>query len=197
MLRINLSGGLIIWLVLNLPGAVQAASDYGSVLTGSDDVLRFDLQGGLANPSPGIDFQGAILWTVRPADAYGLNIGHSRHEIVTENAKFSQEHLDAICERSWPLLDGFHALRLRGGLGLGRAHRAMDKEVAYIQGDKASRIYWGAHMSASLSFDLPIADLVWARVGFVSQKIFLEKTPTQSAIFGGVSWGGQWFGIGD
>ena len=181
-----------------------AGADFGHgspidvpTLTDADDIVRFDLLGGLATPSPGVFGQGSLLWTSRPQDAFGLAFGVAKHEMVTENAKFSAEHVDGVWEHTWPLLGGYHALRLRGGIGLARAHRAMDKNVATSMGDDPSRIYWGAHASASLALDVPVADLIWVRAGCQTQKVFLERTPTQLALVGGLSWGGQWFGMGD
>lgn len=177
--------------------AADRGTDQGTVVSSRNDLARFDVHGGLANPSPAISAEASALMTKYPLDALGVGIGFSRHELVQDNARFSDEHVDLIWEHSWPIFSGYHAFRVRGGLGLARAHRAMDKNVANLAGDDPSRIYWGAHVRASMGFDFPLADLVWARLGFNSQKILLERTPTQSSVIGGLVWGGQWFGIGD
>lgn len=177
--------------------SAYGATDRGTVLSTRNDIMRFDVHGGLSSPSPAISADASALMTKYPLDALGLGMGFSRHELVQDNARFSDEHLDLLWEHSWPILSGYHAFRVRSGLGVARAHRSMDKSVASLAGDDPSRIYWGAHVCASMGFDIPLADLVWARLGFSIQKILLERTPTQSAVVGGVVWGGQWFGIGD
>lgn len=177
--------------------AADGIAARGTVLSTRNDIVRFDVQGGLASPSPAISADASALLTKYSVDALGLGMGFSRHELVEDNARFSDEHLDLLWEHSWPIISGYHAFRVRGGLGVARAHRAMDKNVASQAGDDPSRIYWGAHVCASMGFDIPLADLVWARLGFNVQKILLERTPTQSSVVGGLVWGGQWFGVGD
>jgi hypothetical protein len=177
--------------------AADGGINQGALRSGRDDRLRFDLHAGLANPSPAIAAEASVLLTKYPWDALGIAAGFSKHEMVEDNAQFADEHLDAVWEHSWPIITGYHAFRVRGGLGIARAHRAMDKTVAQLAGEDANRIYWGAHVCASMGFDIPVADLVWARLGLNVQKILLERTPTQTSVIGGLVWGGQWFGIGD
>ena len=169
----------------------------GNIVSDDRDILRFDITGGLANPSPGMMVGGSVLWTKYKADAIGLAAGYSRHELVADNAKLSQIYLNFVWERSIPLWGGYHGLRVRGASGLARSDRAMDRDVAERLGDQASRIAWGLHVAAGIGLDFPLADLVWGRFGLEIQKNSAPKNPTFAAILGGVAWGGQWFGIGD
>jgi hypothetical protein len=101
--------------------AADGATDRGTVLSTRNDVMRFDVQGGLANPSPAISADASALLTKYPLDALGLGMGFSRHELVEENARFSDEHLDLLWEHSWPILSGYHAFRARGGQECGQS----------------------------------------------------------------------------
>jgi len=169
----------------------------GNILNDDDDLLRMDITGGLANPSPGITGGGSVLWTKYQADALGVAAAYSRHELVVENAKLSQIYLDFVWEHSIPLWGGYYGLRLRGASGLARSHRTMDRNAAAQSNEKASRIGWGLHLASRIALDFPLADLMWGRIGVEIQKNFAPKNPTLTAIVGGVAWGGQWFGIGD
>jgi hypothetical protein len=178
-------------------GLAHSPAFAGNILTDDQDIMRVDITGGLASPSPGITGGGSVLWTKYRANAVGIAAAYSRHELVADNATLSQIYLDFVWEHSVPLWDGYYGLRVRGASGLARSHRAMDRNAAEVSGEKASRIGWGLHLASAISFDFPLADLIWGRIGLDIQKNFSPKNPTLTAIVGGVAWGGQWFGIGD
>lgn len=187
---------LVLILVVLPPGYVSFAGE-GTVIATEDDVLRFDITGGIASPAPGMAVGGSVLWTKYARDAFGVALGWSRHELVSEDSKLSNGYLDFAWERSTPLLGGYHAVRLRGVIGLARMHRGMDKNVARQKSEDPTVTAWGLHAGSSLSFDVPVADLVWGRLSFDLQKTMTPKSPTQLSLTAGVVWGGQWFGVGD
>jgi hypothetical protein len=180
--------------IINLHGGVVFA---GTVTAGDEDILRLDLFGGLANPSPGVMGGGSILWTKYSADAFGVSAGYSRHELVTQNSKLAQIYLDLVWEHSIALWDGYYALRLRGSMGGARSHREMDRNVAVERGDTSSQTSFGAHIASSIALDLPVADLMWGRIGIDIQRNFSPGNPTIMTVLGGLCWGGQWLGVGD
>lgn len=178
-------------------GCLQGLAVGGNVLTDEDDILRIDASAGLANPSPGIIARTSVLWTKYPAEAFGVAAGYSQHELVVENANLSQVYVSMIWEHSTPIWDGYYALRSRGGLGMARSHRTMDRDAALKASQKMSRIDLGLHLAAGIGLDVPLADLIWGRLALEVQRSFTPGSHTLSALVGGVAWGGQWFGIGD
>ena len=178
-------------------GPLIAAESRGTALANSRDILRVDVHGGPAVPSPGLSGGASVLWTGWPAQSVGVSVGGAMHQLEREDAKLVTRYCDAIVERSISLMDGYHALRLRVGLGASRIRRTMDDQVASRRGEDADHEAWGTHVTAGAAFDVPVADLMWARVGIFSEKTFLDRTPVQGGLYFGWVWGGQWFGIGD
>ena len=189
--------GLFVLILVFFSALPASFASEGMVIAGEDDVLRFDVSGGIASPAPGISMGGSVLWTKYRQDALGVTVGWSRHELVTEDAELSGGYLDFAWERSIPIWGGYHAVRLTGMIGLGRSQRDMDEAVALQKGDDASVSAWGIHAGSAISLDMPLADLVWGRLRFDVKKTLTRRTPTQVSVTGGVVWGGQWLGIGD
>jgi hypothetical protein len=96
-----------------------------------------------------------------------------------------------------PLLEGFHFIRARIGAGAALVTESMDRSVAASRGEKTRKQRWAPHISAALALDLPIADLVWARVGLWGEKAHLAALPWQGGVIAGVVVGGPWLGLGD
>ena len=178
-------------------GAVLHAEIPGTALSNDRDVLRLDVRGGLASPLPGINTGGAILWTFKPADAMGFATDMSMHVVDNNDTKLTTRSHDFVWEHSLPLFQGYHALRVRGGLGAVQVHRVLDSQLAREKGTTADRLTWAPHISGSVAIDFPIADIMWIRLGVWSEKAILKETPNQGGLFAGWAMGGQWLGIGD
>ena len=169
----------------------------GTALSNERDALRLDLRGAYAFPSPGVGAGATVLWTVRPANAFGLATDGNMHDLDAEDAKISTRSLDLVWEHSVAMMAGFHALRLRLGAGVSRVHRTMDHRIADMSGKSAERLKWAPHIGGSVAFDFPVADLMWFRLGVSRERAILKETPTQGSIFIGWVAGGQWINIGE
>ena len=167
----------------------------GTALSNDRDLARFDLRGGTASPGAGVSVGGTALWTFRRAKAIGIASNLSYHRISSDKSKLTTLSHDIVWEHSIALFQGFHAFRLRGGLGASRVHRTVEDSMS--KGDTTDSLAWAAHASAAAAFDLPLADLMWLRVGLWSERAFLRNTPTQGGVFAAWVLGGQWIGIGD
>ena len=169
----------------------------GTALSNDRDLIRFDLRGGFASPGSGVSGGGTVLWTFRRADAIGFSSNLSLHSISGDKSRLTTLSHDLVWEHSTALLQGFHALRLRGGLGAVRVNRTMDELTAAEKGKSTDKQAWAAHASGSAAIDFPVADLMWFRGGVWSEKAFLKDIPLQGGIFAAWVFGGQWLGIGD
>ena len=186
-------GMVILLAVLRVTPAVAQ----GTALSNSRDLLRLDILGGLAAPSPGISAGVGALWTARPADAFGISLDTSMHNDFADDTKLFTRAYDLVWEHSWSLLGGFHALRIRGGAGAAHVQRTMDERVAREKGRDPDQITLAGHVSGSVALDLPIADLIWVRLGARTEKALLRDAPVQGGVFVAGVFGGQWLGIGD
>lgn len=190
----RLLGGMLIFFAW--VGSLQAEIP-GTARSNDRDILRLDVSGGLSSPAPGVAFGGSVLWTMRPAHTIGLSTNYAYHRLVGPEASLSTQSLDVVWEYSLALFEGFHGLRLRPGLGAARVHRSWESSEDQLnQGDPNPNL-WGGHGLVSLSFDLPMADLMWLRVGARAEKVLLSGIPAQTTLFAGWVFGGQWIGIGD
>jgi hypothetical protein len=169
----------------------------GTARSNERDILRFDLNGGLATPSPGLAGGGTVLWTLRPAHAVGLSANVSFHELVSQDAKLISQAYDLVWEHSIALFEGYHAVRVRGGLGASRLQRSSHGPFLRAQDKNDGRSVWAGHGLVSIGFDVPFADLMWVRLGVWGERAFLTGVPNQGGIFVGWVFGGQWLGIGD
>ncbi len=189
---------ILLFILLGLVAVTAAQAEIpGTALSNERDVLRLDLRGAYAFPSPGVGAGVTALWTVRPATAFGLSADGSMHDLDSENAKLSTRSLDLVLEHSFALLEGFHALRIRAGAGAVRVHRTMEDRIAAIYSKPADRLKWALHVSGSVALDFPVADLMWLRLGISRERAILKETPAQGGFFIGLVAGGQWFHIGD
>ncbi len=158
---------------------------------------RFDLHGGLGSPAPGAILGLSGLIKVSSAHALGLGSDLAIHELEGTDSKLMTRSHDVVYERSMPLLEGFHFIRARIGAGAALVTESMDRSVAASKGEKTRKQRWAPHISAALALDLPIADLVWARVGLWGEKAHLPALPWQGGVIAGVVVGGPWLGLGD
>ena len=184
------------FLILVLTSAALRAEMPGTALSNDRDVLRLDVRGGYAFPSPGVSGGVTALWTPRPANAFGLSAESSLHELTTEDAKLMTRSLDLVWEHSTAMLEGFHALRICLGAGVSRVRRTMDERLARMESKASDRSKWAPHISGSLAFDFPVADLMWFRLGVRRERAILKETPAQGSFFVGWVAGGQWLNIG-
>lgn len=169
----------------------------GTARSNERDILRLDTAVGLATPAPGVGFGVSVLRTFRPAHAYGLAINILHHGPTHDYERINSQAYDFIWEYSLALLEGFHALRLRAGLGVSNSYFQKDTEALGHKAGGGRSHAWYGHALGSAAFDLPIADLMWLRLGAQSQRAFSKEAPLQSEFFVGIVFGGQWIGIGD
>jgi hypothetical protein len=169
----------------------------GTALSNDRDLIRFDLTGGVASPGAGVSGGGTGLWTIKRTEAIGLSSNFALHSISGDKSRLTTISHDVVWEHSIALFEGFHAFRLRGGLGAARVHRTMDQVKAREQGQSTDKVAWAPHASASAALDFPMADLMWLRIGVWGGQAFLKEIPAQSGIFASWVFGGQWVGIGD
>ena len=187
---------ILFLLTLGIQGAVFAEIP-GTARSNERDILRLDASLATASPAPGVGFGATVLRTFRPAHAYGLAVNVLHHGPTEHYDRVNTQAYDAVWEYSLALLEGFHALRIRGGLGVANSYIDKDNKPLVHKDEVATRHVWCAHMLASLAIDMPIADLMWFRAGLGAQKAFAKDAPVQSAVFLGVVFGGQWIGVGD
>jgi hypothetical protein len=173
------------------------AETSGTALSNERDVMRFDAMGGLSSPLPGAGGSMSGLWTLFPADAVGGCLMSSMHSLDSQDAQITDQSFDFVYEHSIAIWSKFHALRLRFGSGFTRIHRTMDQMVAKSKDQEADRLKWAGNTLISVAWDAPIADLIWFRTALYTQKTFDSDTPQNFGLFAGISWGGQWFNIGD
>ncbi len=169
----------------------------GTARSNERDVVRLDAGLGLSSPSPGLSAGISALRTFKPAHAFGLALNFSHHNLSEEYKRINTQAYDLIWEYSLALFEGFHALRLRGGMG---AANSLLKKQADPLGHRAAgdgRHVWLGHAMASVAFDIPQADLMWMRCGIWGQRAFSKDFPFQVGVFVGWVLGGQWVGVGD
>ncbi len=163
----------------------------GTARSNERDLMRLDFNLALASPSPGVGLGTSILRTFHPAHAYGLAINISHHKAAGKYERLNTQAFDFVWEHSTALFEGFHALRLRGGLG------AANTSVKKDGSTELAKPAWKGHGMASVAFDVPVADLIWLRLGFVAQQSLAKNAPLQTALMVGGVMGGQWVGVGD
>jgi hypothetical protein len=169
----------------------------GTARSNERDVLRVDLGVGLSSPAPGMSAGVSVLRTFKPAHAFGLALSVSHHSPTQHYAKVNTQAYDFVWEYSQALFEGFHALRLRGGLGASNSYVAKYSEALGHKDDEQGHHVWLGHVIASVAFDAPQADLMWIRYGIWVQRPLSKDFPFQAGIFVGWVFGGQWIGIGD
>ena len=160
-------------LTMLLQGTVFAEIP-GTARSNERDVLRLDLSVASASPAPGVGLGLSALRTIRPAHAYGLAVNVSHHGPTQDYDRVNTQAYDLVWEYSLALFEGFHALRLRGGLGIANSYFNKDDESL---GHKAARNQghiWYGHTAASVALDFPIADLMWFRGGLGAQHAFAK-----------------------
>ena len=79
---------------------------------------------------------------------------------------------------------------------MSRVHRTMEERLARLESKSSDRSKWAPHISGSVAFDFPVADLMWFRIGVRRERAVLKETPTQGSLFAGWVAGGQWLNIG-
>ena len=169
----------------------------GTALSNDRDLTRFDLRVGMTSPSVGVSGGGTALWTFKRAEAVGLSSNLALQSRSGDKSRLTTWSHDVVWEHSVALFEGFHAFRLRGGLGAARVQRTMDEVTAREKGQSTNKVAWATHASGSVAIDFPMADLMWVRVGAWGDTVFLKSVPSQGGIFAAWVFGGQWLGIGD
>jgi hypothetical protein len=158
---------------------------------------RFDMQGGIASPGPGLALGASGLVNISTAGGVGLASGLAMHDLATSDSKLMTRFHDAFYEQSIPLLGGFHFFRVRIGAGAVMVSESVAPALAAVKGVKVHKERWATHVAGAVALDLPVADLAWGRIGFWTEKALIAKLPWQGGMFVGVVLGGPWFGLGD
>ena len=195
MVSINLRG---YWLLFCLPWAfLLSGLSLSARIESAPLDTRFDLRGGIGSPAPGASLGLSGLMKISTANSVGFSSDIAFHDLEASDSKLTTRSHDFLYERSIPVLEGFHFIRARIGAGAALVTESMDPSVASAKGLRTRHERWAPHFMTAVAMDVPVADLVWSRVGIWGEKAHLARIPWQGGIFAGVVVGGPWLGLGD